>query len=371
MQKNLITLSNRIDEAGFSRRLGVYKTIIDEVLATQAIELQLKTAENYGTYPKVAVDAFLDVLLRGGKRIRGALAMVAYEMFGGTDTKMISEAAGALEIMNTYILLADDIQDRSTMRRGGKTAHIILKDYHEAHSLGGDSQHFGEAIAIDALLIAQHFAMNIFAGLNVDPATKILAIQNFNNCFMTTMHGQTLDIFNEVVGHVSEDDLMNVLGWKTAYYTFINPLQFGAILAGATKKDLDGLADFGLNAGRTFQITDDILGIFNNQTETGKSPLDDIKEGKRTILTVYALDHAAAADAEFLKKSLGNQQLTNAEFKECIRIISQSGARDNAQAVAQNSAEKAIKVLTNNKKWDKNTKLFLRELVQYLLVRNH
>lgn len=282
---------------------------------------------------------------------------------------MISEAAAALEMMNTYILLADDIQDRSPIRRGGKTAHIILKDYHKQHHLSGDSLHFGEAIAINALMLAEHYAMNVFAGLDVDASLRIKAIENVNKCFIITSHGQTLDIFCEVVGDVSLSDVNNVMEWKTAYYTFINPLQLGAILAGAGEKDLAGLADFGLHAGRTFQITDDIIGTFSDEAELGKSPLDDIKEGKRTLLTVYAIKNASKADAYFLEESLGNQNLTAAEFAQCRRIIIESGALEFAQEKAAKSTESALKILAKHKNWDKNTKLFLQELVQYLLER--
>lgn len=369
MQKNLTVLSNSKIDRNFGNRLGVYKTIINDAIAEKIKLLKTQTAEVYGEMPLEAVNAYCDVLSRGGKRIRGALAMVAYEMFGGTDTKMIAEAAAALEMMNTYILLADDIQDRSQVRRGGKTAHIILKDYHKKKHLGGDSLHFGEAVAINALLLAQHFAMNIFAGLNADAEVRIKAIENVNRCFIVTSHGQNLDIFSEAIGNVSLDDVNNVMEWKTAYYTFINPLQLGAILAGAADKDLAGLADYGLHAGRTFQITDDIMGTFSDETEMGKSPLDDIKEGKRTLLIVHATKNASKADAYFLETALGNQNLTAAEFEQCQKIIKASGALENAQNAARISAKNALEVLHKHKNWDKNTKLFLQELVQYLVER--
>lgn len=369
MQKNLITLSKVKLDPNFGNRLNVYKTIINDAISEKVEILKNQTAEVYGEAPLESVNAYCDVLSRGGKRIRGALAMVAYEMFGGKDTKMISEAAAALEMMNTYILLADDIQDRSQVRRGGKTAHILLKDYHKKKHLKGDPLHFGEAIAINSFLLAQHFAMNIFAGLDVDPLLRIKAIENVNKCFIVTSHGQTQDIFCEAVGDVTLHDVNNVMEWKTAYYTFINPLQLGAILAGAKEKDIAGLADFGLHAGRTFQITDDIIGTFSDETEMGKSPLDDIKEGKRTLLAVVATKKAPKSDAYFLEMALGNQDLTAADFKRCQKIIVDSGALDYAQKAANDSAAKALEILNKHKKWDKNTKLFLQELVQYLLER--
>ncbi len=369
MSKNLTKLSNNQDISDFQTQLLAYKTAIDVALEFYVKDLESTTAEQFGAYPVEAVTAFTSVLERGGKRIRGSLAMVAYEMFGGTDTRLIMQAACALEILNTYILLADDIQDRSLTRRGGKTAHIILRDYHESNYLSGDSQHFGEAIAINSFLIALHYAMNIFAQLDVDPAIKIKAIENVNKCFIATAHGQTLDIFNEVVANVTERDVWNVLEWKTAYYTFVNPLQLGAILAGANAGELATLAEYGIHAGRTFQLTDDIIGTFSDETETGKSPLDDIKEGKRTMLIAYALEKAGKPDAYFLEQCLGNQELTMAEYEHCKRILTECGALEYARKQAVKSADAATEVIVKNTNWPKNTKQFLLDLVQYLVVR--
>jgi geranylgeranyl diphosphate synthase type I len=244
-----------------------------------------------------------------------------------------------------------------------------LRDYHETKHLAGNSQHFGESIAINSFLIAVHYAMNILASLSVEPEVRIKAIQNVNKCFIATAHGQTLDIFNEVVAKVSEQDVLNVLEWKTAYYTFVNPLQLGAILAGAKDSELQALAEYGIHAGRTFQITDDILGIFSTVSESGKSPLDDIKEGKRTLMAVYALDNATKPDAYFLEHALGNQNLTMAEFEHCKRILIESGALDYARTMATTSANAAAEVIVKNTNWPQNTKQFLLDLVQYLVDR--
>ena len=368
MPKSLTKLSNH-QSSDFAARLAAYKQDIDNALAVYVRDLETQTAEQFGAYPLEAVMAFTAVLSRGGKRVRGALAMVGYEMFGGKDSALITKAACALEIMNTYILIADDIQDRSPVRRGGKTAHTLLADYHGKSHLAGDSAHFGNSVAINSFLIAQHYAMNLLASLPADSDTRIRAIENVNRCFIVTAHGQTLDIFNEAVEKVSEKQVLNVLEWKTAYYTFINPLQLGAILAGASDAELVELAAYGLHAGKVFQLTDDILGIFSDESVSGKNPLDDIKEGKRTLLTVYALEHAAKPDAYFLEQCLGNQELTMAEFEQCKQIITNTGALAYARKQAAEAADAASTVIVKNTNWPENTKHFLLDLVQYLVDR--
>jgi geranylgeranyl diphosphate synthase type I len=179
-----------------------------------------------------------------------------------------------------------------------------------------------------------------------------------------------LDIFNEVLETADEQAVDKVLLWKTAYYTFMNPLQLGAILAGADEAQLKKLEDFSLSAGRVFQITDDILGIFSEEDKSGKSPLDDIKEGKRTLLSVKALELAPKADAYFLEQMLGNKQLSQAEFQRCRTIIEDSGALAYARKQAQDSVIDALAALDKaGDGWVQTHKEFLAQLVQYLIDR--
>jgi geranylgeranyl diphosphate synthase type I len=354
----------------FTTSLFELKDEIDQRIATYCRDALSLTHEQFGPYPAEAVNAYCELLKRGGKRIRGALAVIGYRMLGGKDNEVAIEAALAIEMLHAYILMVDDIQDRSEVRRGGPTAHIMLKRYHEQNHLKDDAQHFGESIAMNGFLFGAHQAINILAGVNVSPEQRLIAIQNVNRHFIATAHGQSMDIFNEVVETVEENAVDKVLLWKTAYYTFMNPLQLGAILAGATENDLQLLENYSLAAGRVFQITDDILGIFSDEVESGKSPLDDIKEGKRTLLTVKAIELAPKADSYFLEHMLGNKQLTTAEFLRCRTIIEESGALAYAQKQAKASVVEALSSLhTFGNSWGTTQIEFLAQLVQFLMHR--
>ena len=354
----------------FKDRLAEYKTRIDADIAAYSKHIRTTTLQNYGANSRLEIDAYLDILERGGKRIRGALVMLAYEMSGGTDTAMIIQAARAIEMMHAYILIIDDIQDRSPSRRGGPTAHVALAQYHNQHNLAGDSDHFGVAVALNSALAGAHAAQNLLASLNVDDHLRLAALSIVNRTMIITAHGQTSDIMNEVVAEVTERDIDRVLLWKTSEYTFLNPLCLGMVLAGADCSATDAIRDYALNAGVAFQITDDILGTFGTETEHGKSPMDDMREGKRTVVTTYALEHANDADKDFLLQMLGSPNLTPAQFERCKTILVKTGALAYAQDRARNSVIAALASLdTESHRWPESDVAFLRDLAGYLLTR--
>lgn len=354
----------------FKTQLAQYKQLIDEDIAVYAKELQKTTLQNYGANARLATDGYVGILERGGKRIRGSLVMVGYEMCGGTNRHMILQAARAVEMIHAYILIIDDIQDRSPVRRGGPTAHFGLADHHRAARLSGSAEHFGLSIALNSALVGNHDAQKLLANLAVNPALRNQVVELVNQTMIITAHGQTNDIMNEVVAEVDPENIERVLEWKTAHYSFLNPLQVGMVLAGASESDVALIADYAMHTGKAFQITDDILGIFGTEYESGKSPLDDIKEGKRTILTSYALEHASEADKNFLIQMLGNNNLTQAEFKRCQESIINSGALDHSKQVANEHVKQAVRSLSQfPSNWSRDAIVFLDGLAEYLLVR--
>lgn len=342
-------------------RLAAYKLRIDADIAAYAELLQAGVRRQYGqAVAEVEANIFLDILGRGGKRIRGALVMAGYEMCGGTNQKMIIQAARAIEMLHAYMLIIDDVQDRSDLRRGKPSAHKLIEVYHQKHKLKGDVSHAGVSIALNAALVGAHAAQAILANMNAEPQLKLNAISITNRTMGITAHGQTLDILNELVAEPTEEDIQRVLEWKTALYTVINPLHVGMVLAGADCRATDAITPYGLHAGKAFQITDDILGIFGEEKDLGKTPGDDIREGKGTLLILYALKHASQDDKKFLQECLGNPELTVKDFEHCKQIIKTSGALANARQVSAEHLEKAIAAL------DKSTGLWTQEGTQFL-----
>lgn len=354
----------------FNTTLTSYKKRLDTAIERFAKQAQKNTLQDYGTNARVALDAFIEILQRGGKRIRGSLVIHAYETLGGEDSDMIDQVALAVEMMHAYILIIDDIQDRSAVRRDGPTAHVLLENYHEKHELAGDASHFGVSIALNAALEGAHAANVLLSKLDIDAEKKLHVIEKLNSTMQTTAHGQTGDIMNEVVATVTQRDIDSVLEWKTARYTILNPLQIGMILAGADETQLRQIETFSLRAGRLFQITDDIIGTFGSEFETGKSPMDDVREGKRTILTVYALEHADDGNKNFVLSCLGNADLSPASFERYKQILVECGALQYAKECAQIDAEKAEYALEElDASWNESGVEFMRQFIALLKNR--
>lgn len=365
-----MTTTVRDDMALFAAKLAEYKQLVDADIASYSKHLQKTTLQEYGAYSRVAVDAYLDILGRGGKRIRGGLVMLGYRMAGGSDEQAILTAARAVEMLHAYILIIDDINDRSATRRGGPAAHTKIAQYHTKHNLSDGAEHFGESIAMNAALVGNHLAQSLLAGLAFEPPVRVRAMQALNDDMVVTAHGQFNDMFNEVVLEVTERDVRNVMRWKTAHYTFLAPLAFGMILGGAPQEDIAKIEDYAINAGLAFQISDDILGTFGEAFESGKSPLDDIREGKRTLLTLYALEHAQVADKNFLIQMLGKHDLNQTEFERCKDILVESGALKYAQSQLDQYITVSLKSLAEEQTtWSPEAVAFLRGLAHYLAKR--
>ncbi len=359
-----------LDIEVFKTKLNEYKELIDDDIAGYCKYVEETTLQQYGASARLVADGYLDIVKRGGKRIRGALVMLGYEMSGGKNQAMILQAARAIEMIHAYLLIMDDIQDRSLTRRGGPTVPVMLAGYHRKHHLAGDAKHFGIAMALNAMGIGNHAAQIIMANLDAPEHLRLNVISILNRSIVVTAHGQTNDIMNEVIATVDEASIERVMEWKTAHYTFLNPLHVGMVLAGADCHATDAITDYAIHAGKAFQITDDILGTFGSEFESGKSPMDDTREGKRTVLSAYALKNSSNSNKNFLLQTLGSEKLTPAEFERFKDILLESGALAHAQNRAEQHIEQALASLEHeSKRWNTEGVKFLHGLGQYLLTR--
>lgn len=316
------------------------------------------------------IDAFCSVMLRGGKRLRGVLAQQSYRAHGGQNDAVAIGAARVFEIIQTSLLVVDDIADRSSLRRGGPSAHKRIEAYAQAHKLKGDARHYGIAQAMNVAYTGLHKATTELLSLPVSAEIARLTSTRFHENILTTINGQIDDIYNETAPEVlGEAAVERVLARKTPYYTIIGPLELGAQLAG--KELSQSLREYALHAGIAYQIADDNISTFGMEAETGKGSNDDIREGKMTLLAYYALRHGSKQQKETLRKILGNETATRQDCDEARKLLEQTGALAYAKERKVFHEKKALAALKDDTEVQPEFIYYLRELADYLVNRNN
>jgi len=346
----------------FSSRLKAKKTEIDSAIDRFFAE---SDTSMYSPHGQEAWDILMEFSSRPGKRIRGTLLLVAFEMYGGKRREEAMKAAVAIELIQNYLLIVDDVMDRSTIRRTKPTVQYIYRDILESFK-SNDARHIGDMLAVNVGLLASHAAARLMNEIDVGADSLIAANQKFHHNILQTCFGQIDDLYLGVA-KVDEGDVIRTHELKSSYYTFINPMQIGALLADADIEEVDLLREFGLPAGVAFQLQDDILGLFGTGS-TGKSNTDDLKEGKVTLMIQYALKHAKGTDLAIMKQALGNQNVSDAQAQEVRRIVEECGAKDYATKQARKFASDAGEVIDKSS-WTDDYKAFLSELMQFITER--
>lgn len=314
-----------------------------------------------------ALGMIAEFTLRPGKRVRGALAALAYDNLSGQRLSSTGQTlAMVMELLQSYLLVLDDVTDLSEMRRGEPTVHRLYEHAYDRRI----SARAAEQLASYAAMITQHLA-NVLLVEVTEPADRILAtLKRMHQNVALTGFGQMDDVLQQVGEEANEADIIRKYTLKTSYYTFVNPLQMGMALAGVTDgAAYEQVAAFGVAAGIAFQLHDDYLGIFGGQEKTGKPSADDIREGKLTLLMQYALAHGSGADVRELRQYLGNSVVGEVEVQKVREVLTRSGATMEVQAETRRYASEAKRELAATTVWDKEFKALLESLLEYAISR--
>lgn len=259
------------------------------------------------------IRAFKDVN-EGGKRIRGLMIVLGYEMAGGSERKTALKIAAMYEMLQTAILSHDDIIDRSVLRRGKKSLY---------QELGGE--HFGLSQALILGDLGIFWAFSYLAKLNVNEEIKIKLISELGEVMSGTCVGQLQDVHLGIESMPTEELVLSMIYNKTSLYTFIGPLVLGRILAGRFEKD-EQILKFAGDLGMAFQIHDDLIGVFSDELESGKTSKSDIKEGKRTLIYLNALK-ASSSDEKKLLLKYGKSDASAEDIENIKNIFIKTGAK--------------------------------------------
>ncbi len=298
-----------------------------------------------------------------GKMIRAAMTLLGWQAAGGDAEEPVIPVAAAMEMVHAGLLIHDDVMDRDDFRRGKPAFHRRYAD-----ALKGDTKeprHTGEALAICAGDVAFFLASeSVMTATIPEPQGAAMRRTFFRECVLVGV-GQMDDVYlGARLAPVTVADILPVYRYKTARYTFSMPLILGAIAAGGDAKIRDGLDAVGEKIGTLFQIKDDELGLFGEETDIGKPTGSDIREGKKTILFSLLADMARGTDRERLARTLGNPAITAADIAFVRVLADKSGAlakvRQQAAAI-DTDARTLIAALPA----DGEVKRLLNELIDY------
>lgn len=322
-------------------KLLKYKELINEKLKSYFSD-KVKQAKKISVLDYDLAKNLADFTLRGGKRIRAILMILAYKAIKGKVDNEIIKASISMELIQSSLLVHDDIMDEDVTRRGGKTVHVYFSEYKKPKN-----NLFGESMAIIGGNILTAFTYDLISSCKFENNLKLDAINSITKYLVNVNYGQTLDVNASSDDRTSLEDVKKIHYYKTASYTAFMPIEAGALLAGANKRQVSLLLSYAKHLGLAFQLMDDTIGIFGVEKEIGKPVASDIEENKKTILVFKALEKCNKSDKEFIKKSLGHP-VTDKDFKKIKKIIVASGSLDYSLNLAGKYIKEAINIIESS-----------------------
>jgi len=284
------------------------------------------------------------VIAAGGKRIRPTVTLLAFKAVGGTAVEKAVDMAAALELVHSATLIHDDINDGGTYRRGRLTAY---RKYGIQEALVTGDFLFTRAFGIGGKLSHEIVEMTERACVSLAEG-EIRQKRNLGNVKLT------------------REEYLDIITRKTARPISASA-RAGALLGGGTLDQIEAAGTYGLNLGIAFQIVDDILDVIGDDTQLGKRPGTDIKEGTITILSINALEDGTVIDRSELIRILRKRNRPWGEVHTALRMIRDTNAVEKARADARSFGELARRALGPLP--DTEARRHLRDLVDLVLSR--
>ncbi len=280
-----------------------------------------------------------EIIDRGGKSWRSYAALACIDLVGGDSQPYLNWLAWP-ELLHTGSLIIDDIQDQSTIRRGGISCH-------EKH---------GIAIAINAGNAAYFLGQPLLLDSSISDANKLKLYEVYFETMRAAHAGQAMDIssfqslMDEVAVHGKADELvskvLSVHRLKSAVPVAMLS-RLGAAMGNASIEAEDRLSNFFEALGLAFQIMDDVLNL--KGFEKGlKDKGEDIRAGKITVPLVMSMQRLDATDRVALWQGVKEKPSSHERIAELIQVIEQCGALQASEDLAEALVEEAWNELQNS-----------------------
>ena len=311
----------------------------------KALQKYLKIRE-----PTKLYEASAHIPLAGGKRLRPVMALITCDMVGGDSEKAILFAT-ALETIHNFTLVHDDVMDDDDLRHGVAACHTI----------------YGLSTAILAGDTLFAYAFEMITDSDIDDRIKADLVQNVAYVVRKIAEGQQMDINFEEKETVEPNDYLEMIRLKTSIL-FGAAAYGGARIGGTNEDEARELENMATNVGIGFQIWDDYLDATASENVLGKPSGSDIRQGKRTLLVIEALNRANAEQRKRLLEILDIEN-SDEDIVEAVNIMDECGALSECHRQANQYLEGARKVLLKYPESESRT--LFEELLEYMVTRGH
>ncbi len=300
--------------------------------------------------PDVLYKASAHLIVNGGKRLRPYLVVKSCQMLGGS-IKDAMPAAAAIEMVHNFTLVHDDIMDNDEMRHGVPTVHT----------------RFGMPLAILAgdVLFSKAFEMVSTENVKSVQVSAGLVSRLAKAC-VDVCEGQVLDIkMAEGKKIPTKSEYITMIEKKTSALFEVS-CAMGAICA-KRPSDVANLASFGKNLGVSFQITDDYIGVLGDPKVTKKPVGNDLREGKKSLPILLAIQKADPKSRKIILKVFGNPRSTKSEIANAIQTMRSLEIEEDVRKAALDYAQKAKQSLA---KYSGPAKSEMIALLNFVVTRS-
>nr|MDO8062571.1 polyprenyl synthetase family protein [Candidatus Freyrarchaeum guaymaensis] len=356
----------RKEGLSFQEQVGKY---LERVNASIEAFFERKIARAVSPYHAEYYSNIKEFIMRGGKRLRPISLINAYFGVGGKNQGDIYKASISVELLHNATLIHDDLIDHDETRRGGETFHVKYRNWYLDNFEAGKEDDFGMTMAILGGNTTYNLGLEalIESGFSSDLICK--AISLYQEVFEELIDGVMFETVLSMKERVTMDEYMYMVKMKTASL-LEKSIEIGATLGGGTASQIQALKEYAILVGQAFQIQDDILGTFGDEGVTGKPVDSDIREGKKTILVVNAMEAVNPEELRVLREVLGKREAKVEEVERVKEIFLRVGALEKARKKALALKEEAKeKIRSLDPPLSRDAERYFVELADFVVKR--
>jgi len=334
--------------------LDYYGVLIDEEVKKFFAEAK-KAAKAYHPFIGEVYSNVEEFVLRKGKKLASCSTLLTYEGYAGKIDNRILKACVSIELYRHCILVHDDLVDKDTQRRGGKTFHRLVAENYD------DRLGYGTGVFVGDLMYALTLQAILNSGFSQEKLNRVmlLLLEGYRN----VNESQILDLLFEY--KEPDVDEWCVMASKRAASLFETTIFVGGILGNAPEGDLQILREAARHVGYSFDIQDDIIDTFASLEQYGRPSGGDVALGKKPLHIIYSFKLAGRDALNKLKNLTSKERISPHDLESIRAIVRESGALEAAKKKAKEHAEKAKTLIARTSLSDE-TKKFFASMITYI-----